>query len=151
MRIRKCKLALTGLQWSIIHKAKSICENSLIFKNPFPLISESVIVRFDAWGSASRQFNMKGEILQIREKVDGYVSKPPHASRYILIWFSSKKIRNNLKSHSVRKVEEGIREQHGLADSRIESEPRIDFLLPNNQYFCKYQDIYPLSLKSQKS
>ena len=48
MRIGKSKLALTGLQWSIFNKAKSICEESLIFENPFPTTSEDVIVTFDA-------------------------------------------------------------------------------------------------------
>ena len=91
MRIGKSKLTLIGLQWSIFNKAKSICEDSHIFENPFPTSSEDVIGRFDAWRSASRQFNIKGEIPEMGEKVEGHVSKPPHASRYILMWFSSKK------------------------------------------------------------
>ena len=91
VRIRKSKLALTGLQWSIVNKAKSICKDSHIFDNPFPTTSEDVIVRFDGCRSASKQFNMKGEFPEMGEKVEGHVSKPPHASRYILMWFSSKK------------------------------------------------------------
>ena len=88
MRIGKAKVALIGLQWTICNKAKSISEDNHILENPFPTTSEDVIVRFETWRLASRQFNIKGEIPAMREKVEGHVSKPSHASRYIPMWFS---------------------------------------------------------------
>ena len=55
MRIRKSKLALTGVQWAILNKTVGICEDTYIFENPFPTCQEDMRARCNACSIASRQ------------------------------------------------------------------------------------------------
>ena len=85
MSIRRSKLVLPINQWPVLYNCQSILEDVCIFENPFPSAQEEMVAEFDAWRSASRLANIKGEIPELHKDVHQYVSSPLHASRYLYL------------------------------------------------------------------
>ena len=67
---------ITGVRLAILLKAQNIIEDSCIFKDPFPNPQQNLLGRVDAWKSASRNCDIKGEIPDLEDGTDKYVSNP---------------------------------------------------------------------------
>lgn len=71
---RKCNLGFSGMRLAILIKAQNICEDACLFEDPFPDPHQDVIGRVESWKSASRHCGIKGEIPDMNNNVDKYVS-----------------------------------------------------------------------------
>ena len=70
----KGDIEIPGPQRAIVKKAQSLCEDSTLFEDPFPNSHQEVITRVDAWKSAARLCDLKGEIPNMEDKWFKYVS-----------------------------------------------------------------------------
>ena len=69
----KGEIEILGPKKDIIKKAQSLCEDSALFKDPFPNFHQEVITRVDARNSTARICDFKAEILEREEKRFKYV------------------------------------------------------------------------------